>query len=133
MVDVLQNYMQDAISLVRMHRTDTSNHDDHGTTNYGTRRRATENQRRRNQLKEEEKKSYDQSLYQIKESALQKLQISSKPLSGLACKFCAPTHNVSVVFFDLFTQIRIIFALSVSRPRSHLTLRKYQVKYSVLD
>lgn len=94
MVDVMQNYVQDAISLVRMQRTETSNHDDHGTTNYGVKRRATENQRRRNHLKDEEKKSYDQSLYQIKESTLQTLQTPSKPLVGLTCKFCAPT-NVS--------------------------------------
>lgn len=106
MVDVLQNYMQEAISLVRTHRTDAVNHEDHGTTNFGTRRRATENQRRRNQLKEDEKKSFDQSLYQIKESTLQTLQVPSKPLNELTCEFCttttiAPTNDVSanVVIF----------------------------------
>lgn len=95
MVDVLQNYMQDAISLVRMHRTDADNHDEHGTTDYGARRRATERQRLRNQYKEQEKQSYDRSLYQIKESPLQSLTIPTKPLNGLACKFCAPSNAVS--------------------------------------
>lgn len=104
MVDVLQNYMQDAISLVRMHRTDGSNHEDPGTTNYGTKRRATENQRRRNQQKDEENKSFDQSLFQIKESTLQSLHIPSKPLNGLKCKFCAPSNQVSVtLLFTLLT------------------------------
>lgn len=99
MVDVLQNYMQDAISLVRMHRTDADNHDEHGTTDYGARRRATERQRLRNQYKEQEKQSYDRSLYQIKESPLQTLQIPTKPFNGLACKFCAPSNSVSTFLF----------------------------------
>lgn len=94
MVDVLQNYMQDAISLVRMHRTDTEN-DEHGTTDYGARRRATERQRIRNQYKEQEKQSNERSLYQIKETPLQTLHVPSKQINGLACKFCAPSNHVS--------------------------------------
>lgn len=95
MVDVLQNYMQDAISLVRMQRTDASNHDEHGTTDYGAKRRATERQRLRNQYKEQEKQSIDRSLYQIKETSLQSLQIPSNTLNGLACKMCTTSNAVS--------------------------------------
>lgn len=98
MVDVLQNYMQDAISLVRMHRTDADNHDDHGTTDYGARRRATERQRFRHQIKEQEKQSYDRSLYEIKETPMPTLTVPSKQLNGLACQFCAPANNVSFNF-----------------------------------
>lgn len=98
MVDVLQNYMQDAISLVRLQRTDNDNHDNHGITDYIARRRATEKQRRRNQNKEQEKQSHDRSLYQLKESTMHPLQVSSKPLNGLACKFCSPSTNVSFHF-----------------------------------
>lgn len=108
MVDVLQNYMQDAISLVRMHRTDADNHDEHSTTDYGARRRATERQRLRNQYKEQEKQSYDRSLYQIKESPLQSLQIPPKPLSGLACKFCAPSNSVSSFVFSVYFFVPVI-------------------------
>ncbi|XP_055323329.1 glycerol-3-phosphate acyltransferase 1, mitochondrial isoform X2 [Sitodiplosis mosellana] len=93
MVDVLQNYVQDAMSLVRLHRTDADNHDEHGTTDYGARRRATERQRFRHQMKEQEKQSYDRSLYQIKETPLQPVTIPSKPLTGLSCQFCAPSNN----------------------------------------
>lgn len=98
MVDVLQNYVQDAMSLVRLHRTDADNHDDHGTTDYGARRRATERQRHRHQMKEQEKQSYDRSLYQIKETPQQTISIPSKPITGLSCQFCAPTNNVSCKF-----------------------------------
>lgn len=97
MVDVLQTYMQDAISLVRLHRAETSNHDsNHGTTDYGTKLRATEKQRLRNQYKEQEKDALDRSLYQVKETKSPTLQLPTKRLNGLACKFCAPMSSVSV-------------------------------------
>lgn len=96
MVDVMQTYMQDAISLVRMHRTDTDNHDDHGpTTDYGARRRATERQRMRIQNKEQEKQSLNQSLYQIKETTFQALEVPSQKLNGLTCDSCSPPNTVS--------------------------------------
>lgn len=97
MVDVLQNYMQDAISLVRMQRTDASNHDEHGTTDYGAKRRATEKQRLRNQFKEQERQSFDRSLYQIKETTMHALQIPSKKLNGLACTTCTTSNGVSSI------------------------------------
>lgn len=112
MVDVLQSYMQDAISLVRLHRTDNTNHDDHGTTDYGAKRRATEKQRLRIQYKEQEKQNFDRSLYQIKESPLQSLQLTSKPLHGLACKFCAPSTKVSILaFICLFIYLSIRYQI----------------------
>lgn len=98
MVDVLQTYMQDAISLVRLHRAESGNHDgNHGTTDYGTKLRANEKQRQRNQHKEQEKDALDRSLYQVKESKSPALQIPSKSLNGLACQFCAPMNSVSVL------------------------------------
>lgn len=96
MVDVLQNYMQDAISLVRMQRTDASNHDEHGTTDYGAKRRANEKQRLRHQYNEQEKQSFDRSLYQIKDTSLQTLQIPTSALNGLARKECIKPNCVSV-------------------------------------
>lgn len=100
MVDILQNYMQDAISLVRAHRPDNG-HDDHGTTNFGTQRRATEFSRRKIQTKKDEEKAISQSLFQIKESTLQTVQIPVKPLNGLTCKTCisSTTNNVSDKFY----------------------------------
>lgn len=95
MVDVLQNYMQDAIGLVRLQRTDANNHDEHGTTDYGTKRRATEKQRLRNQYKNQEKESFDRSLYQIKETAIHTLPVPSNKLNGLACKTCTTSNGVS--------------------------------------
>lgn len=95
MVDVLQNYMQDAIGLVRLQRTDNNDHDDHGTTDYGIRLRANKKQRLRHQMKEQEKLSHDQSLYHPKESPLHNLPIASKPINGLACKTCSP-NSVSI-------------------------------------
>lgn len=97
MVDVLQTYMQDTISLMRLHRPETGEHDgNHGITDYGTRLRATEKQRIRNQKKELEKDALDRLLYQVKESKSPTLPIPSKTLTGLACQFCAPMNSVSV-------------------------------------
>lgn len=96
MVDVLQHYMQDALSLVRLHRADASNHTDHHvSTVYGARRRATEKQRERIQQKEHEKELLDRSLYHVKETPAPTIQIPSNPKHGLACKTCAPLDSVS--------------------------------------
>lgn len=114
MVDVLQTYMQDAISLVRLHRAETSNHDsNHGTTDYGTKLRATEKQRLRNQYKEQEKDALDRSLYQVKETKSPTLQLPTKRLNGLACKFCAPMSSVSVQAIGAFFLFFIILISAV--------------------
>lgn len=99
MVDVLQNYMQEAISVVRLPRrakiTD-QNHDDERPTAFGLRRTVTEKQRLRNQSKEQEKQYADRELYQIKESTLPSLQLPRKQSSSnLACKHCTPLKSVS--------------------------------------
>ncbi|XP_031639080.1 glycerol-3-phosphate acyltransferase 1, mitochondrial isoform X2 [Contarinia nasturtii] len=121
MVDVMQTYMQDAISLVRMHRTETDNHDDHGTTtDYGARRRATERQRIRIQNKEQEKQSFDRSLYQIKETPMQTLQVQSKKLNGLACDFCSPSNNEQHLNAELAQQ-DVINILRVGTYNKSLT------------
>lgn len=129
MVDVLQTYMQDAISLVRLHRTETSNHDsNHGTTDYGTKLRATEKQRLRNQYKEQEKDALDRSLYQVKDSKAPTLQLPSKPLNGLACQFCAPMSSVSVSNrFSSFSSLYFIISILLSRLNARCTrmIEKY--------
>lgn len=108
MVDVLQTYMQDAMSLVRLHRAETGNHDgNHGITDYGTKLRATEKQRLRNQYKEQEKDALDRLLYHVKESKASTLQVPQKSLKGLACQFCAPMNSVSVLSICLLSKLNV--------------------------
>lgn len=100
MVDVLNNYVQDAISVVRLHRrpcnSDGTDHNpDERPTAFGLKRNATEKQRIRNEIKDQEKKFIDRSLYQIKETPLAPLLEPQKQMPRLACKYCAPARNVS--------------------------------------
>lgn len=102
MVDVLNNYVQEAISVVRLHRrpcnADGTDHSpDERPTLFGLKRNATEKLRLRNEQRDQEKKFNDRSLYQIKESPLPNLLThSTKQLTRLACKYCVPSRAVSI-------------------------------------
>lgn len=107
MVVVLNNYVQDAISVVRLHRR-PSNEDgtlhnpDERPTAFGLKRNATEKIRLRNEQQFHEKQFNDRQLYQIKESPLPNLlPYSSKQITRLACKYCVPSKAVSTHFYHL--------------------------------
>lgn len=99
MVDVLQNYMQEAISVVRLPRRardlDQNHEENERPTAFGLHRSTTEKQRIRIQVKEQEKVHADHLLYQIKESSLPSLPLPSKTVSNLSCRYCKPTKTVS--------------------------------------
>lgn len=98
MVDVLQNYMQEAISVVRLPRRARDldqHHDDERPTAYGLHRTTTEKQRIHHQNKELDKQYADHILYQIKESPMPSMQLPSKSPMNLSCKYCKPTKTVS--------------------------------------
>lgn len=105
MIDVFNNYVQDAISVVRLHRR-PSNEDgtehipDERPTAFGLKRNATEKLRLRNEQQYLEKQFNDRQLYQIKESPLPNLlPYSSKQTTQLACKYCVPSKVVSIHFY----------------------------------
>lgn len=106
MVDVLHNYMQEAMSVVRFPRRGRDldhDHDDERPTASGLYRSTTEKQRTRMQAKEQEKQYADHSLYQIKESTLPPLSMPLKTVSNLSCRYCKPTKSVSYYTFMYFT------------------------------
>lgn len=97
MVDVLQNYMQEAISVVRLPRRARDldqNQEDERPTAFGLHRSTTEKQRIRIQAKEQDKQFADHLLYQIKESTLPSLPLLPKTVSNLSCRYCKPTKTV---------------------------------------
>lgn len=104
MVVVLNNYVQDAISVVRLHRRpsneDSTEHSpDERPTAFGLKRNATEKLRLRNEQQYHEKQFNDRQLYQIKESPLPVLlPYSSKQPTRSACKYCVPSKAVSINF-----------------------------------
>lgn len=105
MVDVLSNYFQDAISVVRLHRRPsnedgTEHNPDERPTAFGLKRNATEKLRLRNEQQYQEKQFNDRQLYQIKESPLPTLlPYSSKQITRLACRYCVPSKAVSCHFY----------------------------------
>lgn len=98
MVDVLQNYMQEAISVVRLPRRVRDldeDEDDERPTAFGLHRNVTERQRLRQEVKEQDKRNAEQQLYQVKESTLPSLDLPVKSVSNLSCRYCKPKKQVN--------------------------------------
>lgn len=106
MVDVLQSYMQEAISVVRLPRRTRDlddNHDDERPTAFGLHRNANERQRIRQQAKEQDKRHAEQQLYQMKEGLLPSLELPPKSVSNLSCRYCKPKKQVCVCVYMCIT------------------------------
>ncbi|XP_065087384.1 glycerol-3-phosphate acyltransferase 1, mitochondrial isoform X1 [Ochlerotatus camptorhynchus] len=98
MVDIISNRVQEAYGSFRlpgMFGSATTQTMEGGLySTYAMLKRFGEQKKRKRQIdKENDRKTREESLYQMKNSATPHILPDSKPMPGLACRFCSPAEN----------------------------------------